>query len=257
MRRLAVLSVSIFVCVSLSAQSFVERHSESYPVSAKTDLLIHNVVGDVDILPWDEPKVQVDWAFSSYTKRGLDRAWVEIDPHENTIEIRTAYPVSRDMAIRKREIRTGPDSVNYTIRVGRNVHAIEIRTDEGDVRVAGLSSDLRVFCRSGSVSIDNIGGNLEVSTLHAAQRIKLGKITGHRSIHLESVNGSIRLSLARTSDSTLQAISANGGLSNEFGWAPHRTQYHRDLQGKLGKGEAKVEVEEVNGSVMLISEPER
>jgi hypothetical protein len=90
--------------------------------------------------------------------------------------------------------------------------------------------------------------------MHATQAIRLGRIAGDRSIRLQSINGAIRLSLARSSDTTVRVISANGGLSNEFGWVPQRKQLERDLHAKLGSGHAQVKIQEVNGSVSLIAE---
>jgi DUF4097 and DUF4098 domain-containing protein YvlB len=149
-----------------------------------------------------------------------------------------------------------PDCVDYVVHVPRNLHSIEITTDDGNLRISGVQGEVKVSSQYGTVSIQNAAGNLDIQTMHALQQVHLGEISGHRSIRLQSINGSIHLSLSRKSNANLLVASASGGLSNDFGWIPQPRKYEsgRDLQGKLGSGDATIDIQEVNGSITLTAE---
>lgn len=257
MTRATTVVLFLSLCPSFAiAQSFVEQHTERYTAGPQTEIVLQNVTGNITVLPWDEPVVQIDWVIRAYQKHTLDAAWVEIDPHGDKIEVRTAYPIAKHASFRTEERTSGPDSVDYMLHVPRKLRSLEILAHDGELRVTGLISDLRVASVNGVVEVENVSGNMDITTMHAPQVIRLGSISGRRTIRLESVNGSIRVSLSRASNVNLQVASANGGLSNEFGWRTEKKEYvpGRSLRGKLGTGEATLEIQEVNGSISAVAE---
>jgi|GEM_PF-6952582 len=249
------LAMSLFPICGIS-QSFIEQHTNKYPAGAKTRIALQNGAGNVTVLPWNEPMAQIDWVLRAYHKRALDEAWVEINPEGDRIDVRTAYPIAKDVAARMRQRTSGPDSVDYVLHVPRSIGSIDILSEEGELKILEVNADVRVSSRSGTVVIENVSGNMEITTMHAPQVVRLGTISGHRAIRLGSVNGSIRVSLSRASNVKVQAASASGGLSNDFGWTVQKRSQEsgRNLRGKLGTGEAVVQIEEVNGSISAIAE---
>jgi DUF4097 and DUF4098 domain-containing protein YvlB len=257
MTRAAAVLLILSLCPNCGiSQSFVEQHTEKYPAGAHTKIVLQNGAGNVTILPWDEPIAQIDWVLRAYHKRALDGAWVEINPEGDRIDVRTAYPIANDVAARMRQRTSGPDSVDYVLHVPRSIGSVDILSEDGELKISEVKADVRVSSRNGTVAIENVSGNMEITTMHAPQVIRLGRVSGHRTIRLDSVNGSIHVSLSPTSSVNLQATSASGGLSNQFGWIAQKKNYEsgRKLQGKLGTGEATVEIEEVNGSITAVAE---
>ena len=255
-RAAAVLLVMSLCPIYGISQSFVEQHTEKYPAGAKTKIVLQNGAGNVTVLPWDEPIAEIDWVLRAYHKRALDGAWVEINPEGDRIDVRTAYPIAKDVAARMRQRTSGPDSVDYVLHVPRSIGSIDILSEEGELKISEVKADVRVSSRTGTVVIENVSGNMEITTMHAPQVVRLGTVSGHRTIHLDSVNGSIRVFLSRASSVNVQAASASGGLSNDFGWTVQKRSHEsgRNLRGTLGTGEAMVQIEEVNGSITAVAE---
>lgn len=255
-RAVASLCLCVVALITATAQSFHEQHTQTIPVNSQWTLHLQNEVGDIVIAGWDQPLVQVDWDIRSYTKPGLAVAWVEIDTNNRQVNIRTAYPIEKTDAAKARIRASGPDSVNYVLHVPRSLRSLEISSRDGNVNISNLQSNIRLFTQTGTVSLDNDSGDLDVSTLHARQTLQLANVAGHRSIRLQSVNGSIRVLLSPTSDVRVEATSASGGLANEFGWAPEGRPYEsgRDLRGRLGQGNARLNIDEVNGSIALVAD---
>lgn len=243
--------------LGLAAQSFVERHSESYVAGSQSKIVLRNFVGDITVVGWDQERVQVDWAIRAYKKQQLDGAWAEISGDRGDVSIKTGYPIALTTSEKERRKPSDPDCVDYVLHVPKNVRSIELTTDDGHVSVSGVRADLQVTSTYGTVSIENVQGNVSVATMHAPQMVRLGEISGNRAIRLQSINGNIRLFLSRTSDVNVTAVSASGALDNNFGWDVKSRKYESgsDLVGRLGKGDATVRIEEVNGSVNVAPEP--
>lgn len=255
-RTFALLCLSILALCSAFAQSFTEHHSETYAVDNRWTLLLRNEAGGINVVGWNQPKVQVDWDIVSTSKQGLDVAWVEIRTDHQQVNIQTAYPIARSKTARERIMSSGPGAVNFTLHVPRALASIELATGDGHVNISGVQANVRLSSMTGTVLIENSSGNLDVSTLHSRQTLRLAQVAGPRSIKLQSVNGSIQVSLSRRSDVKVAAASASGSLSNDFGWAPQGRTYEsgRDLRGTLGKGDANLEISEVNGSVTITAD---
>ncbi len=238
------------------AQQYTEHHTATYAANGEWSLRLHNEVGDIAVVGWDEPRVQIDWDIRSYSKPGLEVAWVEIDTDNQQVNIRTAYPVEKTKAAAARIRSSGPDSVDYVLHVPRKMASMEVSTRDSNVSISGIQSDIQLSTLTGTVSLEGTNGNLDVSTVHARQTLRLANVAGRRSIRLQSVNGSIRVFLSPRSDVKVEAASASGGLANDFGWAPEQRQYEsgRNLRGTLGRGDASLNIDEVNGSITLAAD---
>lgn len=257
-RVLALLCLAVLPATAATPKTYTEHHRESFTVNQQWKVNLHNEVGDVSVIGWDEPRVQIDWNILAYSKPALDVAWVEINTDAQMVDIRTAYPVMKTNAEKTRIKAAGPDSINYIVHVPRNLRSIELSTRDGNVDVSGIQSELRLSSLTGTVAIEGVSGNVDVSTVHARQTLKLASVSGNRSIHLESVDGSVRVFLSRESDVKVVAASASGAVDNEFGWARENRPYDSssNVRGSLGYGTANLSINEVYGSITLSAEPE-
>ena len=255
-RIAALLCLSVLSVIFASGQPFKEHHSESYEVNDQWTLVLKNDAGNVAIVGWNQPRVQVDWTICSSSKQGLDVPWVEIRTDHQEVNVRTARPISKTRVENSQVVSAGPWRVDYIVHVPRRLRTLDLSTMDGEVSIVGAQGDVKLSALTGKVTIEDAAGNLEVSTLHTKQTVRLAAVSGHRSIQLRSVNGSILISMSAKSDVNVVASSANGGFSNEFGWVPQARKYEdgKDLQGKLGTGDATLNIEDVNGSVTIAAE---
>jgi hypothetical protein len=252
----ALLCLAVLSAITAPAQPFKEHHTESYAVGDQWSVVLHNEAGGISVVGWDQPRVQVDWDITSHSRQGLDVPWVEIATDHQQVDIRTASPITRTKTEKTEVAASGPWCVNYVIHLPRNLRLLELSTMDGDVSISGIQGNIRLSSMTGTVAIEDAMGNLDISTVHARQTLKLAAVSGRRSIRLQSVNGSIRVSLSTKSDVNVLGSTASGGFSNEFGWVPHKRQYEdgTDLRGQLGRGEATLDIQDVNGSVTIAAE---
>jgi DUF4097 and DUF4098 domain-containing protein YvlB len=72
------------------------------------------------------------------------------------------------------------------------------------------------------------------------------------SIKLDSVNGSIDLTIPSDSRAEIEASTVSGGIENDFGLHVNRHTYvGHDLRGELGDGGPRIKLENVNGRIEI------
>src|SRR5206468_6771703 len=77
------------------------------------------------------------------------------------------------------------------------------------------------------------------------------KLTGS-AIDLESVNGSVLLTLPSDSSADVEASTVSGRISNDFGIQVSDHQYvGHSLRGQLGGGGTRIKLENVNGRIEI------
>ena len=251
LRLLCVLCVSavsllviIFSTISASAQTAEEFRAEfhqTYPLAATGRINLKNVSGAVRISAWDRNEVKLDAVKTAQSKESLDEAEIKVEATANTIQIRTSYPndccfyseeCCEKRFYRSRESRLA--AVEYTLMVPRNARLESIEVIKGSVKIDGLS---------GSVNASTVLGELDA---------KLNGIADSNSITLSSLTGGIILSIPSDSHAVVIARSLSSEITNDFGLTVNRGQYiGRNLVGRLGRGGARVTLDNITGNIAI------
>jgi DUF4097 and DUF4098 domain-containing protein YvlB len=94
----------------------------------------------------------------------------------------------------------------------------------------------------------DIGGRAKLETINGQLNAEFAKLTN--PIELNSVNGSVHLTLPSDAKASIDASTVHGGIDNDFGL---HTNNHRwvghDMRGELGGGGTEVRLNNVNGSI--------
>jgi DUF4097 and DUF4098 domain-containing protein YvlB len=76
-------------------------------------------------------------------------------------------------------------------------------------------------------------------------------LTG-KSVELNSVNGSVELTIPSDSKAEIEASTVSGGIENDFGLHVNNHRYvGHDLRGELGNGGPRIKLENVNGRIEI------
>ncbi len=129
---------------------------------------------------------------------------------------------------------------------------LDAESVNGDISIRGVDTPASVSTVNGKIDFDGVGA-------HRLETVN-GSITGRFSssgwsgdLALETVNGSIELSLPADFGADIRGQTVNGGI--DFGefpvtmrgkWGP------KTFSGKIGSGGRSVSIETVNGSVKLL-----
>jgi len=241
-KALGVLLISLLL-VTVAMASVREEFHKTYPLSAGGSVSVNNVNGAVRIYTWDRNEVEVVAVKSADSESKLRDCNIDVYASSSRVEIKTKYA--------QHFFNNNPANVEYRINVPKNTRIDKAETVNGDVEISGTGSEVRAETVNGSVHVNDASGDLKLNTVNGSLHATLGR-TDH-SVRMESVNGSVELTLPANADASIEASTVNGNVSNGFGLDVERPKYGpgAKMHGRLGNGRASIKLESVNGSVNI------
>src|SRR6202161_2798641 len=226
-----------------------EEFHQSYALTADGRIELDNINGDVHISSWDQNQVKVDAVKYADTKERLDEAKIEIDSRNDSLSIRTKYP-EHDRG-GNWGTHNNPASVEYTLTVPRTARLDEIKLINGSLDITGVSGEVNASCINGRLDAHNLAGRARLSTINGRLNARFDQLAGN-SVELNSVNGSVELTIPSDSKAELEASTVSGGIDNDFGLhVNHHRVVGHDLRGELGTGGPRIKLETVNGRIEI------
>jgi hypothetical protein len=154
---------------------------------------------------------------------------------------------------------------------GKSWHVDNVHGDRTRVHFhVRMPSDLRFsgYNINGDVVAENIGRAVHATTVNGSVRVStktwaeassvngsieasMGSADWNGKVQINSVNGSIHLTLPETFNSDVKFSSVNGKLHTDFPMTVEGSMGGRQVQGRIGNGGRELVVETVNGSVDL------
>lgn len=249
---LGTLSVLVIFAVAAHASdhrgSVTEELHKTYPISADGRVELDNINGPVHISSWDRNEVKVDAIKYADSKERLDEATIEIDAGSSSISIRTKYP--RHDNTFNWGSHNNPASVEYTLTVPRKARLDEIKLINGELDIAGVSGEVRASCINGRLEAHNLAGRANLSTINGHLDARFDQLAGP-FVELNSVNGSVDLTIPSDSKADVEASTVSGGISNDFGLHVSHQFVGHNLRGELGSGGTHIKLSNVNGGIEI------
>lgn len=247
-------TVSALLAFALGAHasdrgSLTEEFHQTYAITSDGRVELDNINGDVHISSWDRNEVKVDAVKFADSKERLDEAKIEIDSGKDYLSIRTKYPNRNNNW--NWGSHDNPASVEYTLTVPRSARLDEIKLINGALNVSGIGGEVRASCINGRLDAQDLSGRARLATINGRLVAKFGQVAG-QSLELNSVNGSLDLTIPSDSNAEIEASTVSGNISNDFGLHVNR---HRivgnDLRGELGNGGTRIRLSNVNGRIEI------
>ena len=248
-------TISALLALALGAHAadhrgaFTEEFHQTYALTPDGRVELDNINGAVHISTWDKSEVKVDAIKYADAKDRLDDARIEIDSGKETLSIRTKYR-DHDLTFNWGS-HHNPPGVEYTLTVPRTVRLDEIKLINGSLDVNGVTGEVHASCINGRLEAHNLAGRAELSTINGHLDAKFDQLAGS-SIDLNSVNGSVELTIPSDSKAEIEASTVSGGIDNDFGLhVNHHRFVGHDLRGELGSGGPRIKLENVNGHIEI------
>ncbi|WNH47745.1 MULTISPECIES: DUF4097 family beta strand repeat-containing protein [Stenotrophomonas] len=280
--------VALALLLPLAAQA-ATRVDERHPLAAGGRVELSNIAGKVTVRGWDRNEVALSGSLADGLRLQQDKSanrvrWEVIYPRNGnsggaTLELRVprsvevqlgtvsadidvaevdlrrlqANAVSGDVAASGRSGETNLASVSGSIRSQVQTPRLELRAVSGSIQAGGGAGDVSVGTVSGNITLDAakvqrlaaeaVSGSLKVG---AAGLAPGGKVT------LETVSGSISLSLPAQVSARLAVKTFSGGISSPVGQV-ERPRYGpgRSLDARLGGGDGDISINAHSGSVKV------
>jgi hypothetical protein len=226
-----------------------EEFHQTYALTPDGRIELDNINGPVHISSWDQNQVKVDAVKYADTKERLDEAKIEIDARNDSISIRTKYPDHNQSW--NWGSHNNPATVEYTLTVPRTARLDEIKLINGSLDVTGMSGEVNASCINGRLEAHDLSGRARLSTINGRLDARFGQLASN-SVELNSVNGSVELTIPSDSKAELEADTVSGGIDNDFGLhVNHHNFVGHDLRGELGSGGAHISLKNVNGRIEI------
>ena len=285
-----VLAASVAGCtIQMDAQAFIEREEKRFPVGDAPVVHLTTFDGSIQVRPWDRPEVLVEIEKRGADKEAVSEIRIDAEGSGDKITVEVKKPGSEHRVIglgvhhstSARLIASVPRGTALTlvtrdgsISVERIDGKLELRTDDGSVRVSEAPGDLLIVTRDGSITLERVGGRIDARSGDGSIRVN----GTPSALMLETRDGSVTVRAdrgtemaedwsVRTGDGTvvvelpdgfaaeIDAETQDGSVRNSLAVSGEAERTSREdrrrLQGTLGAGGRVLKLRTNDGSIRL------
>ena len=231
-----------------------ERFEQTYPLNSNGRVSVSNVNGSIVIEAWDRNEVKLEAVKTADTKEHLADVQIKIDAQKDSFKVETDYGSWKNNNGTWKNRNYGRLEVQYKLSVPRNAVLDEIETVNGSVSISNVMGRVNASAVNGNIKATNLRGAAEISTVNGVTEADFDSLENTNKISLSTVNGQVRLMIPSDADATIKAETVNGNITNDFGLTVRKEKYSggRNLYGKVGNGNAKIDMDSVNGALSVL-----
>lgn len=228
-----------------------ERFEQTYPLNSNGRVSVSNVNGSITIDTWDRNEVKLEAVKTADSKDRFTEVEIKIDAQKDSLTVETNYDNWRRDNNRGWK-NYGKLTVDYRLTVPKNAVLDEIETVNGSVNIANSNNMTKASTVNGQVVATNLRGAANLSTVNGTVEANFDQLQSSSRISLNTVNGTVNLTIPSDANATVKADTVNGNINNDFGLPVRKGQYvGRDLYGKIGSGEVQIRLNSVNGGLNI------
>lgn len=139
--------------------------------------------------------------------------------------------------------------VEFTVRLPRGVK-LAASTVNGELRVAGATSEVNASTVNGDVDAVSTGGPVVASTVNGDIDVRM-RDAGSADLEYSTVNGSITIEVPAGLNADVDMRTVNGSLSSDFPITLRGRVNPHSLKATIGNGGRRLKLSTVNGSITL------
>ena len=274
-----VLRLSVFaIAALLGAQGLVygqtKEFDQTVDLASGGRLILNGSKGDVEIIAWDEARVEIKARIEAprdvsadYARRAVEATTVDVDVSSGSVSIRSNYDDvperngswgyrSRSVPYVHYEIRA-PRELDLRVEVDRGDTElegfngrIELDTDRGTLDATDLSGHIRIVVDRGAhARLSGIRGRIDIEVDRTNVTIRDLSIEGDSSVELD--RGDLELEMAAEQALSLHAeLSRRANLDSDFDITLQR-QSRRLLEGTINGGGPELAIEADRSTIRL------
>jgi DUF4097 and DUF4098 domain-containing protein YvlB len=252
-------------------------------VGSNATVEVENMVGDITISTWDrnEVRVQATGTAEVHVDREDSEVSVEaelVPGHGRATDFTLTIPKDADIEVHTIEGRISVEgttgridahSVKGLVRVRGGRNTIDVGSVEGGIELSGARGRVEAHSVNEFVSLTDVVGDIEATTVNGPVTLKRcdarsleassvnGAIVFQGPIHsdgwysMETHNGTIDLTIPQNASATISAFTYNGDFEADFPVTVTEAESGKTTTITLGSGDAQIELETFNGSILL------
>ncbi len=250
-RHFTSLFAIALACTGLATSAradVTEEFQQTYPLSAGGRISLENLNGKAQIIGADG----INEVRVSVVKRGRDpedlkAVAIKVEATADAVRITTDYNVGNSEWRKNNHA-----SVDYTLTVPRNARLDKIALTNGSLDIEGVLGGVHAACTNGRLTAHDLAGGVQLTDVNGALTASVRALTPGEPVKLNTVNGSLKLTLPDDTSATVRASTVNGSIENSFGLEAKKDSFvGRELRGTIGSGATPVELKTVNGSIAI------
>jgi hypothetical protein len=251
--RRNLLTRSLLIAAGLLAFSLPSRATTNqlfdkvYPLSSGGNFQLDNVNGSVQVEGWDRDEVEVTAVKTADADPdNLDQVQIDVESLPGQIAVHTLYPSNEG---------TAGVTVEYHVHVPNKVLLSGVKTVNGSVCVKGVEGGGDIRSVNGDVEVTDSDGRFNAKTTNGNLTLQLRNVATGAPMNIETVNGSVFLTLPSDARANLKVQNMNGDFSSEL---PMKAATAPTTVGafsaKLGTGGGQISLRTINGAIHLVRE---
>ena len=128
---------------------------------------------------------------------------------------------------------------------------LDVKTNNGNIKVAGVSCDLDIGTTNVNVHVRDSGGRLNAHTTNGSISAELTQISAGEDMVFRTTNGGITLAIPPETQADLTARTTNGSIRTDFPITVQGTFSKNRLEGELNGGGGSIQLRTTNGSIEI------
>ena len=245
--RTFTLVIALLATGSLFA-SVTEEETFSYILDDGGRFSLSNVNGSIEVTGGGGDSVEIIAIKKADNQEDLDKIEIEISHSADEIVVETELGESNRWFSRG----SNSGSVRYEVTVPVSTHLDSVETVNGNVNISGVSGKVVAESVNGDLEVSDLAGDVSLSTVNGSIEAEFSRLEDQQRVKMETVNGRVTIDLPQDADVDISADTLNGGINaNDFGLETDKGFVGSDLNGKIGNGGARLNIDTVNGSIKI------
>ena len=121
----------------------------------------------------------------------------------------------------------------------------------GSLNVQKISGEIDANLVNGKLRASDLTGEADLATVNGTIDADYTSLNNVRGIKLNSVNGTIDLTLPQSPNAEISASVINGSITTDFPLTVKGHLIGKSLNGTLGSGGLQIELSNVNGGIHI------
>jgi DUF4097 and DUF4098 domain-containing protein YvlB len=244
-----VFAVALLATGSLFA-SVTEEETFSYTLDDGGRFSVSNVNGSITVTGGSGNKVEIVASKKASNQKDLDAIEIEISHSASEIVVETELGDSDSWY----SCGSNSGQVKYEITVPVGTMLDSVETVNGGVNISGVAGKVVAESVNGDLDVSDLKGDASLSTVNGGIDAVFVMLEGQQNVKAETVNGRITITLPENADVEVSADTLNGGINGrDFDLETDKGFVGSDLNGKIGGGSARLNIDTVNGSIKIRS----
>lgn len=247
--RLSALCALALVATGLASATVTEKFSQTHPLDAAGTVAVTNMNGDIEIVGWDKNEVSIEAEKSARTDEELKRIEIIVEASAQQVVVKTKHhKADGDSWWHRNGNNSG--GVHYVLHVPAKLQRVKIDAMNSNISTEKVSAAMKLETMNGRIRASGLTGDTDLDTMNGRISASFDRLGAGQKVNVDTMNGHCELFVPTEASARVNASSMNGRVSSELPITVEKSSRH-SLHGALGKGEATISMDSMNGSLSI------